>query len=163
MSVTLNTAAYAAAVTFNFTAGTSYRPAAGALQDTSTKAFVVGTAAGQVNKEYAAQVTLTAGGSTAIDLTALLDQNGQSLAFGVIEALKVTNQSTTAGQDVTVGGGTYALLASVSTSLKATVRGDSLVLFVTPITVDATHKLLQLAAVGIAGQTYTVLGTALGR
>lgn len=146
MPVALLSARYGCGLEFSFTAGTDFRPNSGSFADESVVNIPIGTGTGQVCKDYAVEVTIASGTPATIDFTALLDENFSALSFGTIEAIKISNKSVNAGEDVTVGGGTNGLFTALPFALKALARGDSTIEIATPITVDSTHKILQLTA-----------------
>lgn len=127
------------------------------VQDISTATPTVGSAAGNVNKIYSAAVTIAASGSPAsLDLTSLLDPQGSAITFATVYAIKVTNTSTVAGQDVTVGGGTTPIVANVSDPLYAGTDPGCFLQKYGSVekTVDSTHKLL---AITIAAGTNVIV------
>lgn len=124
---------------------------------------VVGSGAGQVNKIYDSAFTIVDNATpTTIDLSNVADPQGNALSFSVVNAIKITNNSIVAGQDITPFGGTNGLLATSTVKVLAGTTPGSLTLDfgTTGVTVDGTHKIIQLALAAGAGVTgkITVLG-----
>lgn len=72
-----------------------------------------GSGAAQANSIYASPSTLTVstGTPTVVDLASVTDPDGTSITWSDILAIAIVNLSTTAGQDITVGGGTNPVVS----------------------------------------------------
>jgi hypothetical protein len=84
---------------------------------------------------------------TDIDLTSLTDAYGNAVNFATVKHLQIVNNDTS--HDLTVGGGTNALFAAlpVLVGQTSTTSSDGSCLnLTTNITVDGTHKILELTA-----------------
>ena len=163
MPVTLSQPTYGVGLSVGVAIGVGALSLTGTAKDESSGVLAVVTHAGQVCRRYSATLTLTVGTPTLVDLSALTDESGAAYGLASIEVLKVSNKSTTAGQDVTAGGGTNGVFAAYPHAIKATARGDSTLFVASPVVVDTTHKILQLTPAGVAGATFTVLLTVVGR
>lgn len=111
--------------------------------------FDVGTATGQVNKVYDGEITIASSGSpSTIDLTAAVDPQGTSNNFSVVNAIIITGESTTAGEDITPFGGSNGLLATGTAKILAGTKPGSVVynFGTTGLTVDSTHKIITLTS-----------------
>lgn len=160
MAATLSNPQISAAITSGMAGGALPATATGSISDGTARGAVVGSGAGQVNKIYSAAFTVTSGTPFTIDLTTLTDLLGNAITFGTYIASKITNLSVTTGQDFTCFGGTNGLLAT-STELCYANGGNKLHdTGTTGITVDSTHKIIQItvaAGTSVAG-TITVIG-----
>ena len=155
---TLDSPTWSVGLKANVTGGSAIQPATANISAGKTGSWNVGTSAGQVNEAYGSVVSVLSGTPTNIDLLTLTDALGAAISFATLEAVMVINLSKTTGEDITVGGGTNAVFASLPEVLKATSSGDSTLFFKTPITVDSTHHILELtAASGSAVQVAVVL------
>lgn len=143
-------------------ASATVKPSAG-VSDSTPVTYAVGNTAGQVNKVYTTTVTVNTSGATLIDLTSgITDALGASIVFAKVSAIKITNKSTTTGENITVGGGTNGLFTALPFTLEAGTGTESFTLCKgAGITVDGTHKILQLAAA--SGSAVTVTVTIFGR
>src|SRR3954469_19286040 len=72
----------------------------------------VGTAAGNADRIYSAAFAVTSGTPLVLDVTNLLDPLGGAINMAHVLAVLVSNDSVTAGQTLTVGGGTTPVLAT---------------------------------------------------
>lgn len=128
--------------------------------DSSSGSIAVGTSAGAANFGTTINFNVTSGTPYTLDLTALTDTDGSSVTLASLSALKITNNSTTTGQDFTAGGGTNPIIASESTDPIQANGGFHNARYPAGITVDSTHKLLQItvaAGTSVSG-TVTLLG-----
>ncbi|HEX8323477.1 MAG TPA: hypothetical protein VF595_06135 [Tepidisphaeraceae bacterium] len=161
MAVVLTQPKFACGLATGVTAGPAHRRFSTPLSDNVGGVFEVGSGADQVSRDYYIPLTIMSGVPTVIDLTALVNEENAAFGFTTIEALKITNLSKQPGEDVTVGGGTNPVIAAQQ-PLKAVARdGGTTLYLITPITVDGTHKLLQITAA--AGTAVAAVLTILGR
>jgi hypothetical protein len=109
-------------------------------------AILVGTGAGKVDRIYVATLAVTTGAPQDIDLTAVVDPSGVSIAFAFVTHIVLWNLSTTAGQDFTLGGAaSNPIFAAIPTVARA---NGGIIMIGDPnpgITVDGTHKNLRVA------------------
>jgi hypothetical protein len=134
------------------------------INHTTTVQPTVGSSAGNANKVFDVTVTIASSGTPGtIDLTSVTDPQGNALSFSALRALKITNLSTTAGQDITPFGGTNGLVATGTIVLKAGSANSSVTYDFgsAEIAVDSTHKIIQLAVA--AGTSVLCNVTGLGR
>ena len=103
-----------AQITAALTSGAAPAIGSAAVNHNFTRSVTVGTTAGTASKVYSAAFTVTAGTPLLIDLTSVIDPLGASLTFASVTGLMVTNDSTTAGQDFTLFGGTNPLYSPSS-------------------------------------------------
>jgi len=112
----------------------------------------VGSGAGSVNLEYHTPVIVTSGSPLVLDLTSLTDPLGNAIAFAVVTAILLTNDSTTATNDLSLGGGTTPLVATCP--LPAQASGGAVAFLAPasglPVTGGSTNKLQIAAAAGSA-------------
>jgi hypothetical protein len=71
-----------------------------------------GNSAGNVDQCLSEPFTVSAGSPLTINLSSATDPLGGALAFAHVSGVLVENDSTTAGQDFTVGGGTHPVLGT---------------------------------------------------
>ncbi len=105
-------------------------------------------ATSEVTKLFFASFTVTTTPTT-IDLTSLTDEYGDSFSFATIKHLEIVNNDTAI--NLTVGGGTNGVFAALpplsgQSPANATGSNGSCLNLTTNITVDSTHKILQLVA-----------------
>jgi hypothetical protein len=67
-----------------------------------------GTAAGQCDRRYVAQLSIVAAGSTTLNLSSLLDPFGSTFAFLRLKQIYVELTKATAAASILIGGGTNA-------------------------------------------------------
>jgi hypothetical protein len=107
----------------------------------------VGSGSGNVNIEFHLPFTVTSGSLLVLDLTNLTDPLGKAIAFAVVTAILLTNDSTTATNDLSLGGGTNALVANCP--LPAQAAGGAVAFLAPaaglPVTSGSTNH-LQIAA-----------------
>ena len=162
MSVVLSQPQYRCSLKAGVAGTAAYRPISSAISDESTATLAVGASANQVSKPVAVELTIATGTPATIDLSSFITDDGSTASISsMVEAIKITLLSSTTGQDLTVGGGTNGLFAALPVSLKPTPRGEAVLFLATPITVDATHKIITLAVA--AGTTVKVRVTLFGR
>jgi hypothetical protein len=77
-------------------------------------AFANGTAAGQVDRRYIAQLTIAASGSTILNLSSLVDSFGNTFAFLRIKEIYVELTKGTAAASVLVGNATNPFVNWIS-------------------------------------------------
>lgn len=63
-----------------------------------------GTAAGQANVKYSAQLAIAANGNTTLDLTNLTDNFGNAISFARIKDMYIENSSVDSASAIKVGG-----------------------------------------------------------
>ena len=71
-----------------------------------------GNSAGNVDRCFSEAFTVTSGTPLTINVTTALDPLGTAIACVHVTSVLVENDSTTAGQDFTVGGGTHPVLGT---------------------------------------------------
>jgi hypothetical protein len=90
---------------------TQVRAAPGNLDDPASwtyggPTFASGTAAGQVDRRYVAQLTIAAAGNTVLNLSSLSDVYGNSMSFLRVKELYVELTKATAAASILIGGAT---------------------------------------------------------
>lgn len=148
-------------LTCNLTGGVAPAIASCPVNHTISPTIAASSAAGGADLVYATAGTVTSGTPVVIDLTTgLTDPLGVALVFAHVVAIMVTNDSTTVGQTLTVGGGTNPILASESDPVQANGGGFVVVAPNPGFTVDSTHKTLQVLVAAGTSVPYklTVLG-----
>jgi hypothetical protein len=160
MATTVASPALAASVTANLTGGAPPAPSQSPVNHSYNPTLTVGAAAGQSNKVYSAPFTVTTGTPLALDLTTLVDPLGGALNFSAVTSILITNDSTTAGQDFTIGGGTNGLFTAAPNIVAANGGAYFISNPTAQITVDGTHKILTIAVAagtGVGGKV-TIVG-----
>jgi hypothetical protein len=94
-------------VTFQSTFGSG--ATTGTINHTVTSIPPIGSAAGSQDLEHSKTYLVTSGTPLVLDVTALADPQGATQNFAHVTGILVSNDSTTAGQDATVGGGSNPL------------------------------------------------------
>lgn len=74
------------------------------ISDQTGNSYQSGTGAGKADQVYSGRLTLSTT-TTTLDLKSLTDPAGNALAFGIVSAIKITNQSKASGETVIVGTG----------------------------------------------------------
>jgi hypothetical protein len=122
------------------------------INHTVNPSLPVGSGSGSVNLEYHTPVTVTSGSPLVLDLTNLTDPLGNAIAFAVVTAILLTNDSTTTGNDLSLGGGTTPLVATCP--LPAQAAGGAVAVLAPAagltVTSGSTNKLQIAAAAGSA-------------
>lgn len=111
-----------------------------------TRDFERAFASTDVTKCYFNNYTVTTTPTT-VDLTSLTDAFGQAVSFSTVKHVQIINNDTT--RNLTAGGGTNALFAALPVLVgqaASTNSNGSCVNLTTNLTVDATHKIIQLVA-----------------
>lgn len=131
------------------------------INHTVSLSLPVGTSAGDVNIEYYRPIAVSVGTPLVLDLTNLTDPLGNSISMSVVTAILLSNESTTTGQDLTLGGGTHPLFAAMPVPAQA---GGGAVGVLAPASgfavVSGTSNTLQVTAAagsGVPGRL-TILG-----
>lgn len=119
MANTLSNPQYGAAILGTLTSSTATATNVATINDATSAAPSVGTSAGSFNLAYTASGTVATGTPVVLDTTALTDPLGASINFGHVNIIKLTNNSTTTGQDLTMGGGSNPLFGSISPVARA--------------------------------------------
>ncbi len=163
MASTLSGPSVSISISAGLSGGASPALTAATIADTTTARPGVGSIAGQVSKVYSSQLTINTASATTLDLTSLTDALGASVSFGKLRGVKITNTSAVAGEDITVGGGSNAIIPAASplvasVSLDATFAQN---FGTVGLTVDSTHKNLLIAAA--AGSAVSVIVTLIGQ
>lgn len=127
---------------------------------TKEVAYAAVPVAGQVDVEVSTELLVTTGTPQVIDLTAVRDAGGVLVALGHLTHWLVTNESTTAGQDVSYGGGSNPVLPADTIVLPPT-GGMRMGVHPTGVVVDGTHKNFQVTVA--AGTNIKVRVTLWGR
>jgi hypothetical protein len=85
------------------------------VRDFAARTYTVGTGATQnVNRLYTADLTVDTGTANVLDVNALTDAAGAALNLAHVHTIKIQNLSGTAGQDLTIGGGTTPLSSNIA-------------------------------------------------
>lgn len=161
MSDTMTNPQVSLQISASLTGGAAPATASSAVAHTIANALTSGSGAGQVNKTYSSAFTVTSGSPLVLDLTTgLVDPLGNALVFSEVSAILISNDSTTAGQDFTIGGGTNPLFASAPNIVAANGGAWMILNPTAQITVDSTHKTVQIsvaAGTSVPGKI-TVIG-----
>lgn len=157
MAETLTNPTVSAQLSINVAAG----PLSGTVRQTyGGPTLTIGSTAGQINRKHSVDFAVTAGTPYTLDLTALTDLNGAAMSFSFWTHLLIENESTTTGQDMTVGGGTNGVFTADPVPIQANGGGR---MWLNPnpgVTVDGTHKIIQItvaAGTAVAGKL-TIFG-----
>jgi hypothetical protein len=78
-----------------------------------------GNTAGNVDRCFSESFTITAGTPLTINVATATDPLGNALGIVHVSSILVENDSTTAGQDFTVGGGTHPVLGTDQATAQA--------------------------------------------
>lgn len=120
------------------------------INDTTQNQVPIGSAAGSADGLITGLVNVVSGTPLLIDLTnptaSGFDRFGVAAPAGHLVGIKITNQSTTPTDIITLGGGTNAILAtqSLTIGLGASFEWDD---FVTGgLLISSTTKIIQLVA-----------------
>jgi len=120
-----------------------------------------GNTAGNVDRCFCEAFTVTAGTPLTINVATATDPMGNALGMVHVTSVLVENDSTTAGQDFTVGGGTHPVLGTDQGTAQA---NGGVVCIVNPnpgyAVVSGTSDTLQISVASgtnVAGKV-TVLG-----
>lgn len=120
----------------------------------SDQTMTVGSGAGEANKNYSSEFTVSSGTPLDLDVTALVDKVGTAIVFTEVQTIFITNGSTTTGQDMTIGAGTNPLFAADPNPIKSK-GGVKLIHNPNPgITVSGSVKTLRItvaAGTNVAG------------
>jgi hypothetical protein len=95
-------------------------------------------AAARFSKEF----TLATGTPQTVDLTSVADSGGNTVTFGHLVAWQYSNLSNSNGANVTIGGGTNAIIPAGQPITKG---GHVQQCCPEGITVDGTHKIVTLS------------------
>jgi hypothetical protein len=146
MSDTMNNPQVSAQINASLSGGAAPATASSNIAHNVANALVVGASAGQVNKAYSSPFTVSNGSPLVLDLnTGLTDPLGNALVFTKVAAILISNDSTTTGEDFTLGGGTNPLFTTAPNIVAAKGGAYLIVNPVAQITVDSTHKTIQIA------------------
>lgn len=99
-------------VSVNLASGAAPAPIASAVYQFPSISISSGNAAGQVDRAYSFGGTITFGTPFTINLSTGLDPLGNTLGMVHVTSVLVENDSLTAGQVMTIGGGTHPVLGS---------------------------------------------------
>lgn len=159
MAATLSNPQISAAISVTLSGGAAPATTSSNVSHASARTPTVGSATGNVNKVYSATFSVATGTPVSLDLTTLTDPLGNALNFGTVYSILVTNDSVTAGQDLTIFGGTNGLIAT-STELVYANGGTKLLdTGTTGIATDGTHKIVTIAAAaGTVAGKITIIG-----
>lgn len=143
------------------TGGAAPAPVTSNVNESLNESLTVGAAAFNVNCVYSAPFTVTNGTPKTWDLTSITDALGNALVFTNVTAIAVKNLSVTSGQDMTLGGAiSNSILTAFPVVMAAQPQLSGLALCGIELTVDGTHKILELtvaAGTAVAGQI-TIFG-----
>jgi hypothetical protein len=112
MSTTLSNPSITAQFKAQLTAGAVPAPVTSQVNHLPTVTLGPGNSPGNVDRCFSEPFTVTAGTPLTINLSTALDPIGNALAMLHVTSILVENDSTTAGQNFTVGGGTNPALGT---------------------------------------------------
>jgi hypothetical protein len=148
-------------VSANLSTGAAPAPSSSVVNQGITGSPTVGSAAFNVNKVISKAFTITTGTPYSIDLNASTDPFGVAVSMTKVTDIILTNLSTTAGQDMTLGSSvSNSFMGAMPVDAVAQPTLSGICLRGIEKTVDATHKVLEItvaAGTAVAGQI-TVLG-----
>lgn len=134
----------------NFDINVSANLVAGILAGTARHHYqnkpVRGTAAGQADLVVAKDLAINVGGATSLDLTSIADPGGGLVTFVKLTHIALINLSVVAGEHLNLFGGANAIFA---VDPKKVYSNGGIFLWAAPdlgVTIDATHKIFQIAA-----------------
>ena len=159
MATTLVSPKVAVSATAGLTGGAAPATSSSSPNHAVSWAPTVGTAAGNADKIYSAAFTVTSGTPLVLDMTSLLDPLGGAVNFAHVLAVIISNDSVTAGQIFTVGGGTTPVLGSDQLTVQPN-GGVGAVINPNPGYTTASANLLKIlvaAGTAVAGKI-TIIG-----
>jgi hypothetical protein len=112
MSTTLSNPSASVQLKCQLTAGASPALVSSQVNHQPNISLGAGSTGGNVNECFSEAFTVSAGTPITISLPSANDPLGNALSFVHVTSVLVENDSTTAGQDFTVGGGTHPVLGT---------------------------------------------------
>jgi uncharacterized membrane protein len=92
----------------------TFPPLTSVINHNPTIALGAGSTAGNINLVYQVGFAITTGTPWTVNVNTGTDPYGMTLSMVHVAAIIVENDSTTTGQDFTIGGGTHSVLGSDS-------------------------------------------------
>jgi len=112
MSTTLSNPSASVQLKCQLTAGASPAVVTSQVNHQPNIAIGTGNTAGNVDRCFSESFTVTAGTPLTINVSSATDPIGSALGMVHVTSVVVENDSTTAGQDFTVGAGTHPVLGT---------------------------------------------------
>jgi hypothetical protein len=161
MSTTLSNPTATVQLKCQLTGGAAPAPVTSQVNHQPNVVLGPGNSAGNVDGCFSEPFTVSAGTPLTISMTALNDPLGNPITFVHVTSVLMENDSTTAGQNFTVGGGTHPVLGTDQGSAQAN-GGAFLVFNPNPgySVVSGTSDTLQItvaAGTSVSGKL-TILG-----
>ncbi|MGD1275671.1 MAG: hypothetical protein ABR964_00435 [Tepidisphaeraceae bacterium] len=119
MATVLSNPSMSLSLKAQLTAGAAPAVAASQVNHSPTFTVGAGNTAGNVDRCYSAPIQVSAGAPLTINVGTALDPLQNALGMLHVCAILVENDSTTAGQDMTIGGGTHPVSATDSGTAQA--------------------------------------------
>ncbi|MGD0540591.1 MAG: hypothetical protein ABSB33_03635 [Tepidisphaeraceae bacterium] len=110
MSTTLSNPQVSIQLKCQLTAGAAPAVVTSQVSHQPNIALGAGNSAGNVDRCFSEPFTVSAGSPLTVNLSSAVDPLGNALAMVHVTSVLVENDSSTAGQDFTVGGGTHPVL-----------------------------------------------------
>lgn len=112
MATTLSNPLITVAITAALTAGAPPAPAASPVNHAPAVTLTSGSGPGSVDRIYSKATTITSGTPLTINVSTALDPLNTAVGMLHVTSVMVSSDSTVAGQDLTIGGGTHPVLGS---------------------------------------------------
>jgi hypothetical protein len=112
MSTTLSNPSAGVQLKCQLTAGSSPAVVTSQVNHQPNISLGAGSTAGNVNACFSESFTVSNGSPLTINLASANDPLGNALSIVHVTSVLVENDSTTAGQDFTIGGGTHPVLGT---------------------------------------------------
>jgi hypothetical protein len=119
MSTILSNPAANAQLRCQLTTGAAPAVVSSQVNHQPNNALGSGNSAGNVDRCFSEPFTITSGTPLTINVSTALDPLGNALGMVHVTSVLVENDSTTAGQDFTVGGGTHPVLGTDQATAQA--------------------------------------------
>ena len=121
----------------------------------------IGSSAGSQDLEHSKAYTVATGTPLVLDVTALADPQGTTQNFAHVTAILISNDSTTAAEILTVGGGSNPLLATWGETVQPNGGAYALINPNPGLVVSGSAKNIQIAAA--SGAAVAIKVTVKGR
>jgi hypothetical protein len=112
MPTTLSNPSITLQIKATLTAGAVPAPIGSLVSHAPTFSLAAGNSAGNVDRCYSASFTITTGTPLTINVASAFDPLGSALGMIHVTSVLVENDSATAGQDMTIGGGANPVLGT---------------------------------------------------
>jgi hypothetical protein len=112
MSTSLTNPLVALSVKASLASGSAPAPVGSLVNHAPNFSLGAGNTAGNIDRCYSASFAITTGTPLTINVASALDPLGNALGIVHVSSVLVENDSTTAGQDFTIGSGTNPVLGS---------------------------------------------------